>query len=149
MHDRGKLAVMTRLAAVQRAKRVGAEAALAQARRTEDEARAAEDEAHASLANAHRHWLDHMAEPSFSPEYGALLSNALVGCANDLDGAARETAATAEARARTQSEWQMLEARVRTSETSLKSFRRKVARRDEERRTAELADRTTYDRYAS
>jgi len=144
MRDRAKLSVMTRLATVQRAKRVGAEAALAEARRVEDEAQATEGRARATLADAHRQWVDHMAAPRFLPEFSALLSGVLVRSADDADDAARETEASADARAHRQSEWQMLEARVRAGEDKLRDFRRKVARRVEENRTAERADRTTF-----
>lgn len=144
MRDRDTLSVMTRLATVQRAKRVGAEAALAEARRAEEEAEAAEQEARASLSGAYEQWADHMAEARFSPEFSALLSNALVRRADEVDNSARETAASAETRTQRQSEWQVLEARVRASEETLRGFRRKVARRLEETRTAELADRMTF-----
>lgn len=144
MRDRAKLSVMTRLATVQRAKRVGAEAALAEARRVEQEAQAAEENACATLAGAHRQWVDHMAEFRFLPEYSALLSNVLVRSADDADAAARETAAGVEARAHRQSEWQVLEARVRAGDDALRGLRRKVARRIEETRIADRADRTTF-----
>lgn len=144
MRDRDKLATMTRLAAVQRAKRVGAEAALAEARRAEEEAGAAEAEAHASLADAHGQWMARMAEPRFCPEFVSLLSGVLVRRADDADEAKLATEASADARAHRQREWQVLEARVRTGEAALRGFRRKVARRVEENRTNELADRTTF-----
>lgn len=144
MRDRDQLSVMTRLATVQRAKRVGAEAALAEARRVEDEAQATEESARATLADAHRQWVGHMEAPRFLPEFSALLSGVLVRSAGDVDAAARETAASADTRAHRQSEWQVLEARVRAGEETLRGFRRKVARRVEENRTADRADRTTF-----
>lgn len=137
--------MMTRLATVQRAKRVGAEAALARARSEEEDALAAEEDMRAKLTDAHKQWLDHLAEPRFAPEFSVLLSNAVIGRADDVDGTVRDTATAAEASLRAQSEWQLLEARVRHGDASLHSFRRKVARRFEEKRTAERADRTTYD----
>lgn len=144
MRDRAKLSVMTRLATVQRAKRVGVQAALAEARRVEDEAEATEERAHATLADAHRQWVDHMEAPRFFPEFSALLSGVLVRSAGDVDAAARDTAASADTCAHRQSEWQVLEARVRAGEETLRGLRRKVARRVEENRTAERADRTTF-----
>ncbi|HZF44370.1 MAG TPA: hypothetical protein VEZ48_13280 [Sphingomonadaceae bacterium] len=143
MRDRDRLATMTRLAAVQRAKRVGAEAALGEARRVEAEAETAQADAQARLVDAHEQWLGHMEAGRFSPELAGLLSNAVVGRAGELDQAEAQTATAADARARSQSEWQVLEARVRAGEDGLRDLRRKVARRREESRVAERADRTT------
>ena len=143
MRDRGRLAVMAKLAAVQRAKRVGAQAALAAARVDEREADAARDVAEAGMVDAHRDWLDHLAGAEFSPEFSRLLSGVLVGCEREADGAARHAAETSERRGERQSDWQRLDARVKSGDASLKRLRRKVAWRVEEHRLAALADRTT------
>lgn len=144
MRDRSRLATMTRLASVQRAKRVGAEAALIEARSAEEEARSAEAGAREAMSEAHREWLDHIAIPRFSPEFSAMLSHALIGCEATVGDAVRQTTEAEGARTQSQAAWQVLEARVRTGEEALRVFRRKVARRAEENRIAELADRTTY-----
>lgn len=143
MRDRNRLAVMTKLGIVQRAKRTGAEVALAAARGAEREADDARDEAQARVAGAHRQWLDHLADPSFSPEFAALLSGALIGRESEADGAARHVDEASDRRAERQSDWQLLEARVKSGDASLKRLRRKVAWRGEENRLAALADRTT------
>lgn len=144
MRDRSRLAVMTRLASVQRAKRIGAEAALIESQTAEEEAQTAESDARTEMTDAHRHWLDHIAEPRFSPEFSTMLSHALIVCETKVEGASLRAVEAGDVRAQCQSEWQVLESRVRTGDAALRSFRRKVARRAEENRLAELADRTTY-----
>jgi hypothetical protein len=144
MRERGKLPVMVRLAAVQRAQRASAEAQLAVARSAEAAARIAEDEALEGSRAAERQWLDHVRAPGFSPEYGLALSGRLIGREEDAQKAASQARQAGELCASRQGEWQRQEARVRLSEASLRRLKRQVERRTEENRMAELADRVTY-----
>lgn len=144
MRERGKLPLMVRLAAVQRAQRQSAQTQLAVARTAEAAARIAEEEALEGSRAAERQWLDHVGVAGFSPEYGRALSARLVGREEEAQTASlhlRNARQTCEAR---QSEWQTQEARVRHSENSVRRLKRRIDRRTEEKHMAELADRVTY-----
>ena len=144
MRERARLPLMVRLAAVQRAQRASAEAQLTVARAAEAAARIAEDEARESSRAAERQWLDHVRAPGFSPEYGRALSGRLIGREEEAQAAASHVREAGEVRAGRQQEWQRQEARVQLSEASVRRLKRKLERRIEEKRMAELADRVTY-----
>ncbi|HEY0148106.1 MAG TPA: hypothetical protein VGB70_03805 [Allosphingosinicella sp.] len=144
MRDRARLPLMKSLAAVQRAQRASAEAQLFAAQAAEAAARSAEDEARATAAEAERHWLDHLAAPGFSPEYGRALSERLIGRHDEANIAAEHLRTATGLRSRREADWQKGEARVRLSEASVRRLKRRIDRRAEENRMSELADRVTY-----
>jgi hypothetical protein len=121
MRERAKLALMARLVVVERAKRAGAEAALAEARTDEQRARDREEGARELVAEAQHQWFDYIGKAGFSPEYTGALSSRLVERENGAAAAAGETRKAAEFHSRRQSDWQALEARVRLSEASCAS----------------------------
>ena len=136
--------MLKRLALVQEAKRAAAEAALLTARAAEEEARAVEEQARQLTLSAHRHWLDHLGKPGFSPEFSRGLSAKLMACDAEEARAAGRTQRATDAHERRQQDWRTHEARVRQGENSLNQLKRRVRRRSEERRLTELADRTTF-----
>jgi hypothetical protein len=144
MRDRGKLPLMVRLTAVQRAQRASAEAQLNVARAAEAAARIAEEEALQGSRAAERQWLDHVGAPGFSPEYGRALSTRLIGRQEEVETASLHLRNANDVCAARQGEWQKQEARVRLSEASVRRLKRKVERRTDEKGMAELADRVTY-----
>jgi len=144
MRERSDLAMVKRLASIQRARRVGAEAAMAAAAAAERDARRTEEAAVAKSRAAQRQWNEYLAEPGFSPEFSRALSAILVAREDEAVEAGRETGRRAEAHVARTGEWQQLEAEVQLSEASLRRLRRKVARKQEEKAMAVLADRTTW-----
>ena len=144
MRERRDLGMMRRLAAVQRARRVGAEAAMAAAAQAEREAAEAEREAEARSLSARLDWSEHLARPGFSPEFSRALSSVLIVREGEAGEAARKARSSEDNHAERRGEWQRLEAQVRLSEQSVKGLRRKVARKEDERKMAALADRVTY-----
>jgi hypothetical protein len=144
MHERRQLPLMVRLTSVQRARRAAAESALAAASSAEKRAQRAEEAAREQSRVAELQWLDYVAEPGFSPEYSRSLSARLIDRDTAAAGAALRTRQQSVLRAARQQDWQLSEARVRLSEASVRRLRRKIERRAEEDRLAELADRVTY-----
>jgi hypothetical protein len=143
MRERSRAADLAKLVRVQRAQRLGAEVALAEARDEESRQRSAEEEAARAAAAAGEDWRLHVGRSGFSPEYGRALGERLLSRIEAEAQCAARTAEAAEASERRQGEWQRLEARVRGGERSLGRLARKAARRTEERRNAALADRVT------
>jgi Tfp pilus assembly protein PilE len=144
MRDRGKLAQMTRLTAVQRARRAAAEAALHDARSGEQKVRSEEEAAQERSLAAQEQWRDHLDRPGFSPEYSRSLSTVVIAREKEGVEAAARTQRAVEISAERQADWQAREATVRLSESSLRTLRRRVNRRREENRLNEVADRITY-----
>ena len=136
---------MDRLASVQRAKKAGAEAALLSARLAEAEASAAEEEAKARTEAAQFEWGAHLSGAAFSPEFSGALASLLIQSETEASDASGRRARAAELAARRQGDWQLSEARSRSGEEALRRLRRRVRRRAEEDRLAEMADRVTYD----
>lgn len=143
MRDRLALKAIAGLAAVQRAQRTGAEAALEEARASEREAQAAEEDARRATDAAGEDWRAYLGEPGFSPEYCSSLSMRLVLRREEQGRCAERMAHAADAVGRREGDWQRLEAQVRTSERSVRRLQRKVAQRIEEGRLVEVADRIT------
>lgn len=144
MRDRRRTQVMARLVAVQRAKRAGAEAELGQARQRERQARDVERDALAGSEAAEQDWRMFISAPGFAPEYGQALASRLVAADDRAQEATTRARAASEAHASRTRQWQALEAQVRSSEIRLNRLERRLARRDEERRVAEQADRVTF-----
>ena len=144
MRDRRDLAMMKRLADVQRAQRVGAEAALGEAAEAEREARRAQEAALAKSRAAHRQWAEYLAEPGFSPEFSRALCAQVIEREAAADEAGSETARRREAHEMREQEWQRLEAQVRQSETSVRRLGRRVARKQDETAMSALSDRITW-----
>lgn len=145
MRDRVKLPLMVKLASVQKVKKAAAEAALMSARAAETKARAAEEEAIAQTEAAHLEWGEHLAGAAFSPEFSRALAALVVDRESAASNASLRRGRTAEIAGRRQEEWQTSEARSRSGEISLHRLRRRVGRRTEEDRLAEIADRITFD----
>ncbi|HYD38756.1 MAG TPA: hypothetical protein VEA60_14150 [Allosphingosinicella sp.] len=145
MRDRAKLPLMVRLASVQRIKTVAAEAALMAARAAEAAARSAEEEAAARTEAARNDWDEHLSADSFSPEFSRALAARLIERETVASDASLRRERSAEIAGRRQEEWQLSEARARSGDSSLRRLRRRVARRAEEDRLAEIADRITFD----
>ena len=144
MRERRNLALMSRLVVVQRARRLGAEAQLQRAAAAEQEARDAETEALARAAASREDWANHLERPGFSPEYGRALSVRLLVRASEADSATSAADRTTEATDRSRQAWRLLEAQVRQAEGSVRKLRRKVGQAAEEKRLAELSERTTW-----
>lgn len=145
MRDRVKLPLMVRLAAVQRVKKAAAEAALMSARQAETSARAAQAEAEAKTRSAQLEWGAHISGITFSPELSGALAALVIRTGTEADDASLRSARAAELRNRRQDDWQMSDARSRSGDESLRRLSRRVRRRAEEDRLAEIADRLTYD----
>jgi hypothetical protein len=145
MRDKVKLPLMVRLASVQRVKTAAAEAALMAARSAENAARTAEEEAIARTEAARTDWGEHLSGGAFSPEFSRALAARLIERDTAASGASARRERSAELAERRQEEWQVSEARSRSGEISLHRLRRRVRRRTEEDRLAEMADRITFD----
>ena len=127
---------MIRLASVQRVKKAAAEAALLSARLAEADALTAEQEASART---------HLAGAAFSPEFSGALASLVIRSETEASDASGRRARAAELAARRQDDWQLSDARSRSGDESLRRLRRRVRRRAEEDRLAEMADRVTFD----
>jgi hypothetical protein len=103
-----------------------------------------ERDALAGSEAAEQDWRVFISAPGFAPEYGQALAGRLVAADDRVQAASARVRAASEAHARRTTEWQTLEAQVRSSEDSLNRLERRVGRRDEERRVAEQADRITF-----
>jgi hypothetical protein len=143
MRDRASLAAMTALLAVQRVQRIGAEAAVAAASEAERLAREDEARARQEAEAAQEDWLGGLAEPGFAPDYQRALAARLLVRDQERADRAGDALRAAEATGLRQQAWRKSEARVRASEIGARRLSRKLARRDEERRLAEIADYTT------
>lgn len=143
MAERGKTRRMAQLLDVQRARRGGAEAALAAAAAKTAAARTDERSAAARSASAEAEWLEQLSAGGFAPEYCRVLAGRLVDREDEARTAALQLRAAEELQASRDAEWRRLEAQTRGGEISLRRARRREARRLEEHRLAELADRTT------
>ena len=144
MADPRKLILLDRLLSVQRAKRIGAEVTLADARERESEARSAEEVARADSRIAEERWFEHLAEPGFSLELGRNLSWHMLQSDEQVRQAECSTARRSEITAAKQGLWQIAEAQVRHSEASASRLRRAVNRKREEKRLADINDRMTF-----
>jgi hypothetical protein len=145
MRDRVRLPLMIRLASVQRVKKVAAEAALLSARLAEAEARTAEVDARARSEAAQIEWGEHLAGASFSPEFNGALASLVIRSETEVSEASGRSALAAQIADRRQGDWQRSEARSRSGDESLRRLRRRLRRRTEEDRLAEMADRVTFD----
>lgn len=145
MRDRVKLPLMVRLASVQRVRKAAAEAALMSARAGEAQARAAEEEARSRTEAAQVDWHEHISGGGFSPEFSGALAARLIEREKEASNASLRTERAAGVVLRRQEDWQVADARKRSGETSLRRLRRRVRRRAEEDRMAEMADRVTFD----
>jgi hypothetical protein len=137
-------AIIAKLDAVQRAKQAAAEAVLAAAREGEARACTAAEAARGKLTASQDLWFDYLARPPFAPEFARAIAGQLV--ANDV--AAKEADErhqhAVDRSARGVEEWQLADARVRSTGQRLSLARRAEATRHEERRLAEFADRVTF-----
>lgn len=145
MRDRVKLPLMVKLASVQRVRKAAAEAALMSARAAERQARTAEEEATARTEAARSEWGEHLSGAAFSPEFSRALAARVIEREKTESGASLRHERSAELAGRRQEEWQVSDARARSGEISLNRLRRRVRRRTEEDRLAEIADRITFD----
>ena len=145
MRDRVKLRLMVRLASVQRVKTAAAEAALMSARAAENAARTVEEEALAKTEAARLEWGEHLSQAVFSPEFSRALAALVIERETAASSASLRRERSAEIAGRRQEEWQTSDARSRSGEISLRRLRRRVRRRAEEDRLAEMADRITFD----
>lgn len=145
MRDRARLPLMVRLASVQRVRKAAAEAALLSARLAEADALEAEQEAKARTEAAQLEWGAHLSGGAFSPEFSGALASLVIRSETEASDASGRRARAAELTARRQSDWQLSDARDRSGEESLRRLRRRMRRRAEEDRLAEMADRVTFD----
>lgn len=145
MRDRARLGLMVRLASVQRVKKAAAEAALLSARHAESQALAAEEEAKARTEAAQLEWGAHVSGAVFTPEFGGALAALVIRTETEATDASLRSERAAGLAARRQGDWQVSEARSRSGEESLRRLRRRVRRRAEEDRLAQMADRVTFD----
>jgi hypothetical protein len=136
---------MVRLACVQQVKRAAAEAAMLSARLAEAEALAAEQEAQSRTEAAQLEWGAHLSGAAFSPEFSGALASLVIQSETEASDASGRKARAAELTTRRQVDWQLSEARSRSGDESLRRLRRRVRRRAEEDRLAEMADRVTFD----
>lgn len=143
MRERKRMQSVARLTEVQRAARAGAEAALAAARARSESAQADERTALAVAEQAQAQWLDLVSAGGFSPEYSRVLAGRLVEREAEADAASVQARSSEELAARREGDWRLAEAKVRASEDRLRLARRRLARRSEEQRLTEVADRTT------
>lgn len=144
MARHAKAAIIARLDAVQRAKQAAAEAALAAARESEALASAEAETARGELAASQQLWFDYLGRPAFAPEFARAIAGQLVAddfAAGEADARHRQAVDRA---ARGVEEWQLADARVRSTGQRLTHARRAEAARHEERRLAEFADRITF-----
>lgn len=144
MDDTRKLGRLERLLSVQRMKRIGSEAALAQAQEHEREARAAEEAAQAASQSAQAEWQDYVGRPGFSPEYSRALSSRVLKLDVQLQHAQASTMRKSEITTIKQTDWQQSEAQVRQTEASTRRMARKLERKREEARIAEIGERLTF-----
>ncbi len=144
MRERRRLLALGQIAAVQRARRMGAEAALAESAEAEARSRREEEAAQLLVQDARQEWGAYLAKSGFSPQYHSALSGRIVVREQEQSVRAQAAAKAAEDRSRRELEWQVLEAQVRVGETSMKRLRRKLARRVDEANLAEAADRLTF-----
>lgn len=144
MRERGTVRVMGQLAAVQRARKVAAEAALHAARSAEDEARQEEGQALDRATAAQQDWSDHIARSGFSPEYSRSLSGIVIDCEQQASKASVQVQLAAKLSDTRRSDWQTQEAKVRLSEASYKRVKRRFERQCEEDRLNAVADRVTF-----
>lgn len=138
-------ATIARLDAVQRARRAGAEAALAAARDSEARAGDAAQSARDRRDADQDLWFDYLGRSGFAPEYARAMANRLVAsdaAATEADERLRLAVQMSEQRV---ADWRAAEAHVRATGKQLTNARRGAARRHEERRLAVLADRVTFD----
>ena len=144
MRDNQKLPLMLRLASVQRAKRLAAEAQMNEAASAAQKAAAADAVAMQLRTDAEGEWTDYLGRPSFTPEFARALSAQLIDRAEEASQAAERKQKALNEQSEKQQAWRVLEAGVRQSDGSIRKLRRQVARRTDEKRLAELGDRTTY-----
>jgi len=144
MRERRRLAMMARLIEVQRSAREGAEIALASTRSRAESSRAEESEALAASERAQEDWIAFVTGDAFSPDRSRLLAHEAVERDSQAQAAVASARAWEQLEARREGEWRRREAEVRASENSLRSARRRAARRQEEKRLGELTDRTTF-----
>ncbi|MEO7680895.1 MAG: hypothetical protein ABIS14_09440 [Sphingomonas sp.] len=145
MARRADPARIARLDAVQRVRQAGAEAELAAAKDEEARANTEADARREELIANQNLWFDYLGRPAFAPEFARSIANQLV--ASD---AAEKNANQRHRLAVQWSEhcvdgWRLADARVRATTEQLRSARRAVAARHEERRLAEFADQVTWD----
>jgi hypothetical protein len=144
MRNKVKLPLMVRLASVQQVKTAAAEAALMSARAAENAARTAEEDALARTEAAQAEWGEHLSG-AFSPEFSRALAAHVIERETAASSASLRRERSAELAERRKEEWQASEARSRSGKISLHRLRRRVHRRAEEDRLAEIADRITFD----
>jgi hypothetical protein len=143
MPERRRLAMMKQLLAVQSAQRSSAEIALRDARKREAQAHVDEQAALTARDEALGDWMRCIAEAGFSPEHSRSLSDRLIERDENADEAGARASAAAEWTSRGEQRWRALEAEVRAGREVQGRLRRKLSRRNEERRLAALADRVT------
>lgn len=144
MDRRTNAAAIARLDAVLRAKQAAAEAALTQARDDEAKVCADAERARGELTARQNLWFDYLGRPSFAPEFARAIAGELVSsdsAAKDADRHHRDAMDRAE---RHVEEWQLAEARVRSTGRRLTLACRAESVRHEERRVADFADRFTF-----
>lgn len=143
MRERRQIIDVRKLVHVQKAQRQGAETELARARAEEERRFHAQADAEASVERAHDDWREHLGSGGFSPEFARGLGERLLLRLDVEAQRRREAEEAAQASAARESQWRLLEARVKGGERTLRGLARKVARKTEERGQAALADRVT------
>lgn len=143
MRERLRIRTLGRLVAVQRAARAGAEASLADAREDSESTQAAERDALADSEQAQTEWLHFVSGSGFSPEYSRVLAGRAVQREAQAEAAAARARAAERMEAQREDDWRNLQAQVRASEEKLRRGQRRVARRQEEQKLADMADRIT------
>lgn len=142
MADRRREHALTQIAALRDAEQAGHRQAVALAMRREQEAAAASLAAYRRTGEAAAAWNAHLADAGFAPELAQALAGALV--AHQAEGvAAKEASERARlGHERHVGEWHEGDARRRQAQQLLRDCRRALARSREERRLAEVSDRT-------
>ena len=143
MADRQRLASMTQLLAVQRARRSSAEIILVEARQAEAKARDAERMAILERDEAVGDWTTYVEKAGFSPEHSRMLATLLIERDHAAGLAGGHAEAATQLSGRREQEWRTAEAQVRAGTAARRRLDRKLARRDEEKGLAALADRVT------
>jgi hypothetical protein len=144
MPKREQVRKVAQFTAVQRVRRLAAEAALQTARTSEQTARADETRARDQAEAAHREWGEHVGGTGFSPEVSRCLAAIVIEREQLAEAAATRVGIMTDLTAARQLEWQTREAQVRLSEASLKRISRKAERNREEKRLSDAADRVTF-----
>src|SRR5688500_12337145 len=144
MGDRHKLKLVKQMLEVRHASRLAADAVLAAAASAERHAREAADAARVQSVQAYGEWSEHVTQSALSPEFGQALGAWLLGRDATVQQAVVATMQKSDVHSESREMWELAEATLRQSREKVRQLDRKVGRRAEEARLAELGDRVTW-----